>query len=183
MAVPSFRSDVWDHFRKVDKRAICCHCNKELAYYGGTTNLRDHLNRMNPSKYSPDSTTPAEKKAAPKIESFVKRTVCSEGHAKKITNLMVEMVTLDLRPAAMVEGIGFKRLINYLEPNYRVPSAVHITSCLQEHYAKTKTMVIRMLEEPMHIALTTDIWTSVATQSYITVTAHFVSSSWELKTC
>ena len=183
MAVPSFRSDVWDHFRKVDKRAICCHCNKELAYCGGTTNLRDHLNRMHPSKYSPDSTTPAEKKAAPKIESFVKRTVCSEGHAKKITNLMVEMVTLDLRPAAMVEGIGFKRLINYLEPNYRVPSAVHITSCLQEHYAKAKTMVIRMLEEPMHIALTTDIWTSVATRSYITVTAHFVSSSWELKTC
>ena len=121
MAVPSFRSDVWDHFRKVDKRAICCHCNKELAYCGGTTNLRDHLNRMHPSKYSPDSTTPAEKKAAPKIESFVNRTVCSEGHAKKITNLMVEMVTLDLRPAAMVEGIGFKRLINYLEPNYRVP--------------------------------------------------------------
>ena len=136
---------------------------------------------MHPSKYSPDSTTLAEKKAAPKIQSFVNRTVCSEYHAKKITNFIVEMVTLDLQPAAMVEGIGFKRLINYLEPNYGVPSAVHITSCLQEHYAKAKTMVICMLEELMHIALTTDIWTSVATQSYITVTAHFISSSWELK--
>lgn len=40
-----------------------------------------------------------------------------------------------------------------------------------------------MLQEPNHIALTTDIWTSVATQSYITVTAHFISSNWELKTC
>ena len=44
-------------------------------------------------------------------------------------------------------------------------------------------MVIRMLEEPMHIALTTDIWTSVLTQSYITVTAHFILLNWELKTC
>ena len=113
MASPSFRSDVWEHFRKVNKKAICCHCNKELAYCGGATKLRDRLNRVHPSKYSPDSITPTEKKAAPKIKSFVKRTVCSEGHAKKITNLMVEMMTLDLRPAAMVEGVGFKLLINY----------------------------------------------------------------------
>jgi len=40
-----------------------------------------------------------------------------------------------------------------------------------------------MLQEPNHIALMTDIWTSVATQSYIMVTAHFISSNWELKTC
>ena len=76
-----------------------------------------------------------------------------------------------------MEGTGFKWLINYFEPNYQLPSAVHITNCLQDHYAKAKTMVICMLEEPMHIALTTDIWT------YITVTAQFFSSSWELKTC
>ena len=93
------------------------------------------------------------------------------------------MITFDLRPAVIVEGTGFKQLKNYLEPNYRAPSAAHITSCLQEHYVKAKTMVIHMLEEPMYIALTTDIWTSVAMQSYITVTAHFILSNWELKTC
>ena len=68
MASPSFRSDVWEHFRKVDKKAICCHCNKELVYCGGSTNLRDNLNRVHPSKYSPDSNTPTEKKTVPKIE-------------------------------------------------------------------------------------------------------------------
>ena len=180
MANQPFRSDVWEHFKKSDKKAICCYCDKELAYCGGTTNLRDHLSRIHPSKYSPDSLV---EKKTPKIDSFVKRTICSEGHAKKITNLMVEMVTVDLRPAATVEGTGFRRLINYLEPNYRVPSAVHITSCLQEHYETAKTRLIQMLQEPNHIALTTDIWTSVATQSYITVTAHFISSNWDLKTC
>ena len=40
-----------------------------------------------------------------------------------------------------------------------------------------------MLEELMHIAVTMDIWTSVATPSYITVTAYFISSNWELKIC
>ena len=30
-----------------------------------------------------------------------------------------------------------------------------------------------MIKEPTHIALSTDIWTSIATQAYIKVTAHF----------
>ena len=48
--------------------------------------------------------------------------------------------------------------------------------------SSTKSAIIEMLKEPSHIALTTDIWTSVATQVYITVTAHFVSSNWKLRT-
>ena len=52
------------------------------------------------------------------------------------------MIALDLRPAAMVEGTGFRHLINYLEPSYRVPSALHITACLQEKYLQTKTVLI-----------------------------------------
>ena len=87
MASTSFCSDVWEHFKKTEKQATCCHCNKELAYCGATTNLRDNLSQIHPSKYSPDSSSPAEKKTTPKINSFVKKTTCSEGHAKKITNL------------------------------------------------------------------------------------------------
>jgi len=37
---------------------------------------------------------------------------CMWCHAKKITSLMVEMLVLDLRPTAKVEGVGLKRLIN-----------------------------------------------------------------------
>ena len=36
---------------------------------------------------------------------------------QEIANLMVEMVMLDLRSAAMMEGTRFKWLINYLEPS------------------------------------------------------------------
>ena len=140
----------------MEKTAICCHCKKELAYCGATTNLRDHLSRIHPSKY-------CEKKATTKIDSFVTKTTCSEGHAKKIISLLVEMIVLDLRPAAMVEGRGFRALMNYVEPNYRVPSAMHITSCLEEKYLQAKSILMQMLRDPSHITLTTDIWTSVAT--------------------
>ena len=52
---------------------IFCHCNKELAYCEATISMRDHLSRIHPSKYLPDSSSPAEKKTAPKINSLVKK--------------------------------------------------------------------------------------------------------------
>jgi len=96
---------------------------------------------------------------------------------KKIMNLLVEIIVLDLRPAAMVEGKGFRALINYVNPNNRVLSAMHITSCLQEKYLQAKSILMQMLKNPSHIVLTTDIWMSVATQAYITITVHFLSAN------
>ena len=49
-----------------------------------------------------------------KMDCFINKTVCSEGHAKKITQLIVEVMVLDLRPVAMIESNGFRCLINYV---------------------------------------------------------------------
>ena len=38
-----FRSDMWKCTN--GKKALCQLCNKEYAYYGTTSNLRDHLQR------------------------------------------------------------------------------------------------------------------------------------------
>jgi len=175
--VTQLHSDVWDHFRKKEKTALCCYCEKELAFCGGTTNLRNHLTRVNPLKYTSES----EKNKAGtsnKIDTFVRRMVCSEDHAKKITSLMVETLVLDLRPAATVEGVGLKRLINYLEPDYKVPSATHMVKCLTDKYETAKSRLTEVFKDSQHIALSTDIWTSIATQAYITVTVHFISPDW-----
>ena len=159
------RSDVWDHFRKKEKTAVCCYCEKELAFCGGTTNLRDHLTRIHPLKYTPEGEKNKASSSKP-IDTFVRKTVCSEGHARKITSLMVEMLVLDLRPAATVEGDGFKRLINYLEPNYRVPSAMHMAKCFTEKYETAKTKLMEMLKEPQHIALSSVKYQLLALLNY-----------------
>ena len=42
------RSDVWKYFDKVgtgNKSVTCKVCKQKFAFYGGTTNLRDHLQR------------------------------------------------------------------------------------------------------------------------------------------
>jgi len=90
-------SDIWDH---LEKTAVCYYCQKELAFCGGTTNLRDHLT---PLKYTPK----AEKNQVStfKIDTFVGKMICSEGHARKITTLIVQMLVKDLR---LAEGFRFK---------------------------------------------------------------------------
>ena len=95
---------------------------------------------------------------------------------------MAEMLALDLQPAAMVEDFGFRRLIYYLEPNYRVLFAMHMAKCVTKQYKAGKINFTKIPTETMHIALSTNIWTSIAIQAYITITAHYISPNWELNT-
>ena len=41
---------------------------------------------------------------------------------------IAEFVAQDLHPISVVDGQGFTRLLNYLEPGYKVPSRPHVTS-------------------------------------------------------
>ena len=52
---------------------------------------------------------------------------CSEVKTKAIDELLVDVVTMDVRALAIVEGEGMHRLINYLEPGYHLPSRKHVT--------------------------------------------------------
>ena len=54
---------------------------------------------------------------------------------------------------------------------------MHKAKCATEKNEAAKIKLTEMLTEPMHIALSTDIWTSIATQAYITATTHFISTN------
>ncbi len=172
------QSDVWKFFekRKEAKKAKCQLCNKELAFHGGTSNLRDHLSKVHPLSY--------RKPQPGGIDTFVKPRQCSEARAKEITERIARMLALDLRPLRTVECDGFRDLLAYLEPGYRVPSRTHVTTVLRHKHELGKEQLRKKLEtEATSIALTTDIWTSVATEAYITVSAHYISSTWKCCSC
>ena len=94
------------------------------------------------------------------------------------------MIAIDQRPIRMVEGEGFLNLMNYLEPGYKVPCRKSITSIIHQKYEIAKHKLKDKLErEANSIALTTDIWTSSATEAYITVSAHYISAEWGMISC
>jgi len=44
-----------------------------------------------------------------------------------------------------------------------------------------KEQLLATLATVQYVAVTTDIWTSRATQAYITVTVHFLTDSWKME--
>ena len=115
------RSDVWKHFDKTGTKNVTCRlCAKQLAYHGGTTNLQDHLTRVHMDKYKPAKRTDDQ----PSLETFVRK--CSDAKAKLINELIVDVVTMDIRPLALVDREGMRHLLLYLEPGYCLPSRKHV---------------------------------------------------------
>lgn len=51
---------------------------------------------------------------------------------------------------------------------------------LPELYNMVRNRVLAELEQAAHVALTTDLWTSRAHKSYITVTAHFITKEFQM---
>ena len=49
-------------------------------------------------------------------------------------------------------------------------------------YAEQKAKLKQEVKSSSHVALTSDIWTSSAIDSYLTITAHFRNSDWQLCT-
>lgn len=111
---------------------------------------------------------------------FLKQTPldpsCSE--AKKITNHIARMLVSSYLPYRFVEEQGFRDLMNHIKPNYVVPSSTTFSrNVVPTLYASEKDRIRRTLEGDISqvgsISLTTDNWTSRATDSYASLTCHY----------
>ena len=175
----SSRSDVWQYIKKTsDKHVYCSLCSRKLAYHGGTTNLRNHLIRVHGDTYRPAKETTTQQT----LETVTRK--CSESRSKIISELLVDVVTMDLRPIAIVEGEGMRRLLLYLEPGYRIPSRKHIGKLLLKKYENAVAVLKNKLaQDVVAMSLTSDIWTSNAMEAYMSVTAHFITPGWEIQSC
>ena len=109
-------------------------------------------------------------------------STCSEARSKRITNLIVEMIAVDMRPIRIVKCNEFLRLMNFVEPGYHVPSTTHISSLIERRFTQLESKLrAKLSDEAESLSLTSDIWTSHANDSYITVSCHYVSRQWQMK--
>ena len=73
-------------------------------------------------------------------------------------------------------------LVAPLDPTYQVPSRKHIMTVLHKMYDDVKAHMQAKLDSVESVAVTTDHWTSYATDSYLGVTVHFITEDWEFVT-
>lgn len=82
----------------------------------------------------------------------------------------------------VIKGGGFRELINFIQPDYNIPSRAAITSQLEDRYEKKIEELKTALSSVEKMALTTDCWTALTRESYITITCQYIDSEWQINT-
>ena len=90
----------------------------------------------------------------------------------------------DLVSISTVESKFFKAMVDTLsQGTYDPPTRRYFTDNLLLMMLNECNMEIKEeIKKLPGIGLTTDSWTSCATENYITYTAHYITKDWELKT-
>ena len=176
------RSNVWQHFRTSDdnKKTECQLCKSSLAYSGSTSAMRNHMKLVH-KRSNLDDSGPSMRQTS--LVAWQKsRQALGKGKYERINKSLAMMCALDLRSISIVDGTGFQRFVHELNPNYQVPSRKTVSHYVGMIYDEQKQMVQAQMRG-CPVALTTDMWTSVASDPYMTVTAHFITDSWVLQSC
>ena len=110
---------------------------------------------------------------------FFFRELLSKQKYERINKALAVMCGSDLRPISIVNGRGFQTFVHELNSEYKVPSTNTVVKYMHVVYGELKAEVMEVLAG-CSVAITTDMWTSVATRGYITVTAHCIDREWKL---
>ncbi|XP_076048272.1 E3 SUMO-protein ligase ZBED1-like [Oratosquilla oratoria] len=153
------KSPVWTYMEQTGSNIVTCTiCKGAFTFTGSTSGLSRHLKTRHPTEYFG-----SEKK-------------------KNIDSHLLKMIVTDMQPLSLVENEGFQEFVKVIDPRYVLPSRRDL---MQTHfpslYEKQKQQVREELEGASYVALTSDLWTSRPTKSFLSVTAHFTSPEWELK--
>ena len=97
---------------------------------------------------------------------------------QKIRETLARMCVHDLRSLSMAEGGGFKAFCNLVQERNDVPRKPTIWKYLTLLYDQMKPDLILSISCQPGVSLTTNHWTSLATEGYITVTSHFIDEDW-----
>ena len=175
--------------REVDGKtmAICTLCEGAFKYNtGGTTpNLLSHLKNKHGQGIVSKSVA-ASGSNQPKITSFASAAptrTCTEPRQKEITNLLARGTWINPRPLSIVTDEGLRDLLAYVEPQYKPPSHTHVAHLVWRRHRDGVAKLTKLLEMVDGLALTTDAWTSRATESYTTTTGHFIDAEWRMHSC
>lgn len=197
MAAGRKRSLIWEHFTvsvNDDKKVICNYCKVSISRGGknpktfGTTNLLKHLRLNHASEYASLEASERAREMGNKdkgssgvvqtLDDYVQKVTpfgINHPTARKITRSVAEMIALDNQSFSIVDDLGFKNLVGILEPRYNLPSRRYFAEVvIPDMYQQLKERVVGFLKQQDFLSCTTDLWSSVAQDSMLSLTAHCI---------
>ncbi|KAK2659986.1 hypothetical protein Ddye_006519 [Dipteronia dyeriana] len=164
-------SAVWSSFVIVGKNAQgkehckCKYCGKQYICEGthGTGNMKRHIEFQCPKIMMHD---PCQMLL--KNNKSANMTVSNPKSQNEFRTIVAETIVLHDLPFSFVEWSGVRKMIGYCTDEFHMVSRNTAKADVLSLYCIEKTKVKTLLEEaPGRICLTSDLWTSIATDGYI----------------
>jgi len=192
------KSDVWCTFRlwKKYNRAVCTHCNAHFAY--GLSGIQSPPPRVNISS-SFAETSLCLLHAAPTSNLIRHKEKCSgeprkavkakQGPIDKFTvkapqivivKLLTKLIVNKNLPIDIAEDKDFIEFVSALNPSILIPCKTVMTEKIDHLYNAVVFESKLLLKQASSVALTTDLATTIGTESMIAITAHFIDKNWKM---
>jgi hypothetical protein len=174
-------SVVWDDFKKLPigldgrSRAKCKWCGKTYGSESsnGTKNMLRHIPKC-PRRNHKDIEKMHERQEQKMFTRKIKQEKYREKVAKAIIKHNYSFIS--------VEHEGNRDVHSYLNPDVKHISRNTAKADILKVHRKEKDNIRNMLKSiPGRICLTSDLWTSITTEGYICLTAHYMDENWKLK--
>lgn len=165
----------------------CCICSITVgAKQGNTSNLSGHLKRHHIVQY--DEIMPKTPDARPKQASITDTLQnatpypTSSSRQKQITDAIAYHIAKDMAPMYTVEHVGFKKMVQTLDKRYTMPSRKYFSNvAIPAMYDSKRADVKAELREVKYFSATSDLWSSRTMEPYMSLTVHFITSDFEMK--
>ncbi|XP_076874456.1 E3 SUMO-protein ligase ZBED1-like [Brachyhypopomus gauderio] len=152
---------------------------------GNTTNLFDHLKRHHKALHDQcKARSGCYPKQKTVLDAFASVTPYERGskRQREITDAITFHLAKDMVPMNTVTKEGFKKMIRTLDKRYELPSRTYFSQVgIPQMYEKCKAQVEAELSQVYYYATTTDMWSSRTTDPYISLTVHFITEDFQLK--
>ena len=192
------KSKVWRFFgfrveqgKIVDNKTVYCKLCKPYRpcpYSGNTTNLTYHLQTVHEAEYKEIADTKvtetSEKKQATVTGCFSSKSPYPRGSTRYKTceQSLVEFIVKDYQALRVVECPSFLNFVQTLDCRYKPSLRTHFSRVLiPAKYDEVKSSLRASLLLATHISFTTDLWTGCHNRAYLSLSAHYVSPTWEMK--
>ena len=157
-------------------------------------NLFYHLEHKYPELYSElckatqekdeeaSSSAPTMKSVKEMLESRLKLSRTSREH-KDLTKIVTRFLVKDMVPEYTVEKPGFRAMLETFNPRYDLPSRNYFSRvAIPSLYSEVKNNLQQKIDN-QHLTFyagTTDLWSSITSEPYLSYTVHFIDNNWNL---
>ena len=137
---------------------------------------------MKTSGKESNTTSISSKTVKDLFEARTKLSSSSREH-KELTKSVTYFLAKDVQPAYTVEKSGFQQMLSKFNPRYDLPSRNYFSRvAIPTLYSEVKSELQQKISDQKFTfyAGTTDLWSSITNEPYISYTIHYIDRDWNM---